>query len=489
MSYMSISSKEQKILDKNSAFFGVSLELLSENAGEAVAEAVLQSPKIRPAAGKKAVVFAGIGNNGADALITARLLSEWVKTKIYVIAPETHKFSPLYTKALDAVRSLCVFVKSPSDLPVDKPDIIIDGIFGTGFSGKPEGSYAQAIKWINSSRSFVVSIDLPSGVNADTGEFSLAVRADLTVTFHGEKPAFKLPKVKKLLGKLLVSDIGIPAKAVANVGPGDVEQAIKPRIGTEHKGDFGRVLVIGGNFMYKGAPALASMAVLRSGADIAYAVTPTGFCGMPDVIRFSLGSDFLTPADIPKITPLLNKADVLLIGPGLGEEKDTVKAINDILALLNGKPVVLDADALKAIKPDLLKKLKAIVTPHSKEFSTLFGRKVPKDAESASVLVKETAKKFNCTILFKGPVDIISDGSRVKLNEGGNARMTVGGTGDVLAGLTAGFVAQSKDLFYSACAAALVNRAAGDLLRKEKGYSYLASELLDAIPHVLKEYS
>ncbi len=486
---MSTSSKEQRILDKNSEYFGVSMDLLSENAGEAVAEATLQHPKVRPPAGKKAVVFAGTGNNGADALIAARLLSEWVRTKIYILAPEPHDFSPLYQKALDTVKGLCVFVTSPADFPKKKPDIIVDGIFGTGFRGRPEGVSAQAIKWINSARSFVVSVDLPSGLNADTGEFSLAVRANLTVTFHDEKPSFRTGKVKKLLGKLVVADIGIHSKASTHVGPGDLEQAIKPRTGSEHKGDFGRVLVIGGSSLYTGAPILAALGVLRAGADLSYAATPQAFCGFPDIIKLSLDSEYLIPEHIPILKPLLDKADAILMGPGLGEDKQTKQAVNELLSLAGKKPIILDADAIKAVKADSLKKLNVLLTPHAKEFSKLAGRKVPKDFDARLRLVNDFAKRYKVTVLLKGPVDIISDGSRVKLNDTGNARMTVGGTGDVLSGLAAGFVVQSDDLFYSACAAAFVNGSAGDRLKKKKGNSYIASELLDAVPNVLKKYA
>ncbi|MFC2175051.1 NAD(P)H-hydrate dehydratase [archaeon] len=244
----------------------------------------------------------------------------------------------------------------------------------------------------------------------------------------------------------------------------------------QHKGENGKVLVIGGSEDYAGAPALAAMAALRSGCDIAVVAAPekTAYAinsMSPDLITKKLPGTALSTTHVPVLVKMAEEFDCVLVGPGLGRKKETLDAVRMLCNAIKGKKV-LDADALHA-RPVLKN---CIVTPHAKEFEALFGKKAGK------ANAKKAAKGF--VVLLKGKVDVITDGKRVAENKTGNSGMTVGGTGDVLAGLCAGLVAQGAPLFKAAVEAAKINGAAGDVLLGEMGYGFVASDLLDVIPLV-----
>ena len=246
-----------------------------------------------------------------------------------------------------------------------------------------------------------------------------------------------------------------------------------------HKGDNGRVLVMGGSESYVGAPALAAMAALRTGADIsvvataekaAYAINAWS----PDLITKKLAGKFLAVGHVAGLAKAAKGFDCVVIGPGLGDKKETAAAVRKLCEKIK-VPKIIDADAIKA-RPRLEN---CIVTPHAREFEVLFGE------GGTRASVKKHARA-DAIVLLKGHVDVISDGKRVAENRMGNAGMTVGGTGDVLAGICAGLVAQGMPLFEAAKEAARTNGLAGDLLKKEFGYGFVASDLLGAIPEIMR---
>ena len=250
---------------------------------------------------------------------------------------------------------------------------------------------------------------------------------------------------------------------------------------TSHKGDNGRVLVIGGCEDFVGAPVLAGMAALRSGCDIAVIATHEwGAYAInsltPDLITKKLKGTYLQTVHVPVLLKLAKEFDCVVIGPGLGEKEETQTAVRMLCEKIT-VPKIIDADALRA-KPKLKN---CIVTPHAKEFEVLFGKKP----------TKANAKKFakkNAIVLLKGPTDFISDGTKLVENKTGNASMTKGGTGDCLAGLVAGLVAQGMSLFDASVAGAWINGRAGEIMFGETGYGYMASELLLALPEAILEY-
>ncbi|MBW2995104.1 NAD(P)H-hydrate dehydratase [Candidatus Woesearchaeota archaeon] len=255
---------------------------------------------------------------------------------------------------------------------------------------------------------------------------------------------------------------------------------MKKRKLTSHKGENGIVLVIGGSELYVGAPILASMSALSSGVDLAFVAAPELVSMIanvysPDIISVKLPGKFLKPGHFNEIKKYVKKADCLVIGNGAGLRKETLKLLRKAAKI--DKPKVLDADALDAIKGLDIKN--CVLTPHHGEFRDLYG-------EDGNIkTIKKHARKDRI-ILLKGHVDLISDGNTVVKVKGGNPAMAVGGTGDVLAGLVAGLIAQGEPLMKAAVKASRINKKAGDIIYRKKGYGLLASDLLEIIPKIIK---
>ncbi len=273
----------------------------------------------------------------------------------------------------------------------------------------------------------------------------------------------------------------------------DIKNAIKPRRVRSRKGENGIVLVVGGSWLYHGAPALAGMASFRCGVDLVYIAVPEKIATAiralsPNFIVLPLPNLKLTKGSVRRLEKILPEVDAAVVGPGL-VPKDADALIFLLKELLeNNIAVVLDAAALI---PDLLAVVKgkrAVLTPHAGEFKRLFGVELAKSVEERIAHVKEKALEYSLTILLKGPVDVISDGNEVVLNRTGTPAMTVGGTGDVLSGLVAGFLSKGVKPIEAAVAAARVNGLAGERATARLGHHIVATDLLDEIPHILKVY-
>lgn len=481
-----ISSARMAAIDANCEYLGIKRLQLMENAGAAVANAV----KKRISYGKVTVI-AGRGNNGGDAFVAARHLSKYEVTVLFIgrkeelKTPEAlHNWNALEKTAIPLIQ---ITDSTAFDTALIKnADVIIDGIFGTGIKGKIREPESSAIDLINDSSAFVLSIDVPSGFDPDGGGFEKCVQADLTLTFHKMKKGLLSRDAKKYAGEIEVVNIGIPKEAEFFVGPGDIKPFLtRPK--ESHKGDAGRVLVIGGG-AYSGAPALAALGALRAGADIVTVAAPRNVADIvasfsPNLIVRALSGDRLNEDDIPVISELIKKHDAVVVGMGLGTDRETIKAIEKIVPLC-GKAVI-DADALGAFLLPLLNK-NIIITPHAGEMKRLSGIEVPKEEKEKLDFINNFANNNKATVLLKGAVDIISSGEEVRANRTGNPGMTVGGTGDVLAGL-AGALFAKHEAFEAACAGAFINGAAGDLAFLEFGYGLLATDVIDYIPKVMKE--
>ena len=480
-----ITSARMAAIDANCEYLGVKRLQLMENAGAAVANAV----KSRIKSGKVAII-AGRGNNGGDAFVAARHLEDYDTTVILLGKKEEIK-TPEARQNWNALDRTSIPLIQVTDAAMFDQDmiknasVIIDGIFGTGIKGNIKEPESTAIDLINGSDAFVISVDVPSGFDPDGGKFEKAVQADMTLTFHKMKTGLAQKGAGKYTGEVQVIDIGVPHEAEFFAGPGDI-QPFLTRPAKSHKGDAGRVLVIGGG-AYSGAPALAALAALRAGADIVTVAAPKSVSDIiasfsPNLIVRALSGDRLVEMDIPLISELIKKHDVVVMGMGLGTEDSTLDAVKKIFPLcMKG---VIDADALI---PDVLNAGhgEIIVTPHAGEMKRLSGVNVPEDEKKKLAFVRDFAKDNELTVLLKGRMDIISDGKEIRANRTGNAGMTVGGTGDVLAGLTGALFAK-HDSFSAACAAAFINGAAGDLAFSEFGYGLLATDVIDRIPEVMK---
>ena len=491
-----ITSREMRALELNAEYFGISRLQLMENAGHDIALEV--ASRFKPET--NVVIFCGLGGNGGDGFVAARhLASMGFKVKV-VLAGKTENISSKEAfenwKALQFLKEN-VFIQEVTDsslIPDVNADVIVDALLGTGVKGRLKPPILQLVKKINSVNAFRVAVDVPTGIDSDTGEvLGEAVKADITVTFY--KPKKGLENTKEYVGELIVKDIGLPKEFESLTGPGDVSLVVKKRPPESHKGDFGRLLVIGGSETFSGAPALVALAALRTGVDLAYVAAPektayTIASMSPDLITVKLEGEHLKPSDIPALKRYLETVNAVVLGPGLGLHTETREAVRLIVEAVEeaGKPLLLDADGLKAFA-EFKKSLNMplVLTPHAGEYALLTGKQLPMNLKERVSDVQRTASELGAVILLKGATDIISDGKRFKLNFTGNPGMTVGGTGDVLSGIVGAFLAQQNDPFDSAVAGAFVNGAAGDFVFEEKGYHMVSTDLLDWIPKVLNE--
>jgi hydroxyethylthiazole kinase-like uncharacterized protein yjeF len=491
-----ITSREMRALEVNSEYFGVSKLLLMENAGHCVACQV--ASRFKP--GKSVVVFCGLGGNGGDGFVAARHLSSMGFKVTVILAGKGKDISD--KEALENHKALQFLqdtiptheVYDSTVIPEVEADVVVDALLGTGTKGNLRPPILQLVKKINAMDGFRVAVDVPTGIDSDTGEvLGAAVKADLTITFHRSKKG--LEKARKYVGELVVRGVGLPKEFESYAGPGDVLAVVKPRPSESHKGDFGRLLVVGGSEVFSGAPTLVAQAALRTGVDLAYLAAPEKTALAisslsPDLITIKLAGNHLNLRNVSELKEHLETCNAVVLGPGLGLHDETREAMRAMVDTVEraGKPLLLDADGLKAFA-SFKRKLKVplVLTPHAGEYAILTGRKLPEVLAQKVAEVQKAAARLNAVMLLKGHVDIVSDGDRLKLNFTGNPGMTVGGTGDVLSGIVGAFLAQKVDPFEAAVAGAFVNGAAGDFVFKEIGPHMVATDLIKWIPHVLND--
>jgi NAD(P)H-hydrate epimerase len=490
-------SDEASALDKNAEYLGVSTIQLMENAGRSVAELIAA----RFGAGSSVVVYSGTGRNGGDGMVVARhLAGRGFKVVLRLVGSSKAIVDPIVRQNWTALRSMTesTAVEECTDsslLSKTESDVVVDAVVGTGVKGKLRQPLLRAVQCMNESVGFKVAVDVPTGIDSDTGDvLGDAVRANLTVTFHATKPGFR--NAREFCGEVSVVDIGIPPEASIYSGPGDVEAVRIRRPATARKGQFGRLLIIGGSETFTGAPALVSLAAYRAGTDLVFVAAPEKTatavsCMSPSLIALKLQGDSLVAAHVKVLKENIERATAVAMGPGLGESAKTGLAVRQILGVVSQlkRPLLVDADALKALGV-IRKRIfhgATVLTPHAGEFTAIAGKAPPADLRARSKEVKSLAEKTGAIILLKGNTDVISDGNRVKLNRTGNPGMTVGGTGDVLSGIIAGLLAQGVDAFRAAVGGAFISGAAGDLAAEELGYHLTPTDVLEQIPKVMND--
>jgi NAD(P)H-hydrate epimerase len=490
-----LTAREMKAVEMNAEYLGVSKLQLMENAGRAVAAAVMDR------FGKKSsvVIVCGLRGNGGDGFVAARHLAGAGYTPRVILlgqsknlgSPEAH----INWQALKGMNetTLITQVRDSTEIETLHGDVMVDALIGTGVIGALKPPYREMVDAINASNGYTIAVDIPTGINSDSGEAAgNAIEADLTVTFHKEKKG--LGSAPNHVGEILTAPIGIPPEAEIYAGPGDVHIASKKRLPNAHKGDHGRLLVIGGSETYSGAPALAAMAAYATGVDIVYVAAPESVASVisgfsPSLITFKLKGSRLNPKNAKKMSELYGKIDAAVIGPGLGLHPETQEAVMEIVGEFErlGTPVLIDADALKSYPVRRKIATSAVFTPHSREFEILTGKLPAGTLKEKGVRVRKKAARLGATILLKGNIDIISDGSRTRFNRTGNPGMTVGGTGDVLSGITGAFLAQGATPFLSAVAASFINGVAGNRVSQEKGFHMKPGDLIGKIPIAIED--
>jgi NAD(P)H-hydrate epimerase len=452
-----------------------------ENAGKEVAKAALDRLEIT---GKKVAVICGPGNNGGDGFVAARYLSEKCDVIVFLVKTEDNIRSEISRANFEKIKGK-IKISDVSELKphIQGTELIIDCMLGIGISGEVREPYYSCINLVNGLDIPILSVDVPSGLGS-----SNPVHPKMTVTFHDVKENMS----KENSGEIMVADIGIPEDAGRYLGPGEFVFYPKPK-DDSHKGDNGRLLIIGGG-PYSGAPALSGLAAYRMGVDLVHIATPKKTYKIiasysPNFIVHKLSDRIFVMDDLSEVFSILEKVDTVIIGPGIGDDPDTIGAILEFIKICN-KTLVIDADAIKAIseEPDILNKKTGVITPHAGEFQMLSGEKVKPNMDERGNQVRDLAVKLGFTILLKGETDIISDGKYIKLNRTGNPAMTVGGSGDVLAGLCGGMLSKGITPFASARIGAFTNGTAGDLAFKDLGHSMMATDIIEKVPIVLKSF-
>lgn len=490
-------------LDRQTQARGISAESLMEAAGREVADGALRL--LGGAYGRRAVVVCGKGNNGGDGLVAARYLdSAGVRTTAIVLRDDLSGPAAINLRRLagTAVRL------RPWDRPVlerdlARADVAVDAIFGTGFRGEPDGIAAEAIAALNAPGVPVVAVDIPSGVDGETGAVpGVAVHADLTVTFGAAKPGLILFPGASHAGVVEVETIGFPPELIRGeielVEAEDVASMLPHRAPDTHKRSAGYAVVVGGSRLMTGAVSLAGAAASRAGAGLVAIAVPEGILPVVQVavreavfVALPETDGGSAAAGSPRLDEVLAQADALAIGPGMTTDDVTGGWIRELVRS-SEVPVVLDADGLNAFagRPDDLADRKAdlVLTPHAGEFARLAGVGVGELEGDRVGHVRSLAARTSATVLLKGSRTLVSTpDEHVRLNPTGGPFLATGGTGDVLTGVICAFLARGLPPHDAASAAAFVHGNAGALAAEVGGEAITAADVLARIPQAVSE--
>ena len=491
-----LNTRQMRDADRRTiADIGIPSIVLMENAGRQVVAAIEST--FESLASLRVAVLCGRGNNGGDGFVVARVLLEHdVETTVYLCAASADVKGDARTN-LDVLRNLGVDVIEIADAAawelhgreVIGAGLIVDALLGTGLNAPVTGLYETVIADVNASSTPVVAIDLPTGLSADDHHVEgAAMHASMTVTLAAPKLPLVLPPGEALAGTLVIADIGIPAAVVQDLDGPWVEiltreamrQLIQPRAPDSHKGDYGRVVIVAGSPGKTGAATLTGLAALRSGAGLVTIASPAS--SVP--ILASAAAEYMTVAlheghagtvsEDAVDTVLSLDADVIAVGPGLGR---TDSARRFVLALAErcGVPLVLDADAIVAFagEPDRLvgrDDADVIITPHPGEMAALSGLPIAEVQRHRLIVARDFATTHHVTVVLKGHRTVVATPEgRTFINLTGNPGMATAGSGDVLTGAVAAWMAQLLDAETAATLAVYLHGLAGDLAETDEG--------------------
>ena len=481
---------------------------LMERAGQGVVKAI--EGTLIDIENSRVAIFCGKGNNGGDGFVVARLLArKGTDVETYVLGRKSEVKGDAKVN-LERALNLGLRVREVESLDqIVHPltaDLLVDAIFGTGIKGAVSGFPAEVIDLINRSEGVVVAVDTPSGLNTDTGMVEgPCVRAEVTATMGLPKVGLLLYPGKAHVGKLETVDIGVPPEVIDQAGisielieQDDIARIVPRRAPHAHKGDCGRVAIVAGSVGLTGAAALACQAALRSGAGMAVLGIPKS---LNDVMEVKLTETMTKPlsetddrslslAAEQEIDKLLDWADILAIGPGLSQNKETQELVRKVIQKVK-KPTVIDADGLNALAGHVNSfkkgKVPLILTPHAGELSRLIDLPLS-DIELRRIdVARQSAEDLNVVLVLKGAPTVVAEpAGSVYINSSGNAGMATAGSGDVLTGLIAAMLAQGLTGIDAARAGVYLHGLAGDLVAKEKGlWGVLAGDIAEAVPDAI----
>lgn len=485
---------------------------LMENAGRGCAAEIIA--RYGGSQAQKALVFAGKGNNGGDGYVIARLLRErdW-HVSVFVLAHREDIRGDALAN-LERLEGVPIHFCTEGGAPARckeallEATVIVDALLGIGLKSDVTGLYGEIIGMINDSGKPVISVDIPSGVDATSGRIlGCAVKADLTVTFAAAKCGHILYPGAEYTGELRTVDIGIPEDLTASaeghefLDRGTVRPLLRRRSRIAHKGDGGHCLILAGSTGMSGAAAMAANSALRAGAGLVTLAAPAGInqvletkttevmtLPLPDV-----GSGCLCAMAKGAIEDALAGKKVLAMGPGIGRHPETAQLIRELTASIS-LPMIIDADGLNALsqEPDLLLRKKSdivILTPHPGEMARLTGLSIPLVEDDRVGVARGFAMKYDVWLILKGARTVIAapDGT-VAINGSGNPGMASGGMGDVLTGVLAALIAQGYDPFKACRLGVFIHGHAADMVADEKGeIGISAVDVQERLPYAFKD--
>ncbi len=486
---------------------GMSFLSLMENASREAYHALVG--EVGEVAGKRVLLLAGPGNNGGDAVALARHLhNRGADVTLALARPRgQYKGAAGYNVRLAARLGLPLIPLAKADLSgADAPDVIVDGLLGTGFRGALRPELAAVVEAINrlAGRTYIFALDIPSGLDGLHGRPSpIAVRAHATVAFEAAKTGLVAAPAAPFVGKLLVRDIGIPSliKERHPCRAGRIAPRVMGLLGPAdpllHKGSAGRLVVVGGSRGLTGAPLLAGLGALRAGSGLVSVACPGAVeialkAGFPDVMTMPMGAGgHFTAAEAQVVRDFSAGAGAVALGPGLGRHADTAGFLAALLPL--PCPVVLDADALHFLADDreLAARIGscAVMTPHPGEAARLLGVDIPGVEADRMASARELAARYGCVAVLKGPATVVATPEGyVAVSPVIAPNLAVGGSGDVLSGLLASLLARRLSPLLAASLAVYWHGRAGERLADAyPARGNLASEIADMLPRAATE--
>ncbi|MFP4697928.1 MAG: NAD(P)H-hydrate dehydratase [Eubacteriales bacterium] len=485
---------------------GIPSLVLMERAALSVVEAILECPNIK---NQQVLIVCGIGNNGGDGLAIARILNcENIKVEVLLLGNQ-EKLSKETLAQMEIIKKLNipVYEKEQYIEKIDKADIIVDAIFGTGLSRDIEGYYKTIIEYINESNKLTISVDIPSGISANNGQIlGVSIKAEITVTFGLPKIGLILYPGASFAGEVRVVDIGFPKEAIDNVlanrfvlNNSDYKKFLPKREQRSNKGTYGKVLIIAGSENMSGAAYLSAFAAYRTGAGLVKILTDSK---NRQILQTSLPEAILKTYDVIEgdikkecynnITDSISWSDVIIIGPGLGQDNKTLELLKCTLKYAT-VPVIIDADGLNVLSNNfkLLEGCEQpiILTPHPGEMARLINTTTEEVTRDLINKALKLCLNYDVICVLKDARTIVANSNEeVFINTTGNNGMATAGSGDVLTGVIGGLIAQGLNPYIAACFGVYIHGLSGDIESESKGlYSLMARDIINSLSSVMIE--
>lgn len=498
-----LTADEMQKVDEKAIDLGMPELILMETAGRSVAARAYS--RWQDMIEGEIVILVGGGNNGGDGLVAARYLNSWGAAVRVIMLKSPSELSGVNKQNYRMCELNNVNFTYLEEQNEDRPEkiiansgLIIDAILGTGLTGDVRGKAVDIIQMANGANSPILAVDIPSGINATTGEvLGTAIKADLTVTMQNAKIGHELYPGRFYRGELMITDLGFPAEAYKEINPGhfrltdrEALQLLPERSETGHKGTFGRVLVIAGSKEMPGAAILTAVSCMKAGAGLVQLAVPEEITSSisskaPEIVLLPLEADDgqLGPDNLPELKNAADKADIIAVGPGLGQG-EAVQKLMEGLMNQSSLPMIIDADGINNL-PDLEKvqnySQELILTPHPGEMGRILDKTASEIVDNRVQIARDFAREKGVVLVLKGADTLTAlPAGEIFVNPTGNEGMGTAGSGDVLTGLAAGLWAQNLSGEKAACLANYLHGRAGDLAKEDKsGYALTSGDLLE----------